>query len=405
MAVPAHDERDREFAETFDLPIVEVITEDGALVNSRRVRRPAGRGGEEGDRREAARRGQGRAGRLATACATGASAASATGAARSRSSTATTCGEVARPRRPAAGRAARGRGLPAEGRCRRSRSNKEWLHVDLPEVRRPGHARGRHDGHLRRLVLVLPALRRPAQRRGAVRPAAGRLLVPDHALHRRDRPRDRPPALLALLRQGDERAGDARLPRAVRAPLPPGLGDDGRDEDVEVEGQRHRARRGRRRRTAPTRCASTSSSWAPPTRTWSGRRPGSRGWRGSSAGCGASSTRSPQRARRRPAATARSSRKAHADDRSASPTTSTAAAVPHADLGGDGARQRDRRRPRRSRRALRRGDRGVAAAAVGAARHRGAVGRARHTSGCGSSRGPRPTRRCSSSETSSSSSR
>jgi leucyl-tRNA synthetase len=34
MAVPAHDERDREFAETFDLPIVEVITEDGLLVNS-----------------------------------------------------------------------------------------------------------------------------------------------------------------------------------------------------------------------------------------------------------------------------------------------------------------------------------------------------------------------------------
>src|SRR5437870_1199086 len=34
MAVPAHDERDREFAEAFDLPIVEVITEDGVLVNS-----------------------------------------------------------------------------------------------------------------------------------------------------------------------------------------------------------------------------------------------------------------------------------------------------------------------------------------------------------------------------------
>jgi leucyl-tRNA synthetase len=34
MAVPAHDERDREFAETFDLSIVEVVDEDGKLVNS-----------------------------------------------------------------------------------------------------------------------------------------------------------------------------------------------------------------------------------------------------------------------------------------------------------------------------------------------------------------------------------
>jgi len=34
MAVPAHDERDRQFAETFDLPIVTVIDEDGKLVDS-----------------------------------------------------------------------------------------------------------------------------------------------------------------------------------------------------------------------------------------------------------------------------------------------------------------------------------------------------------------------------------
>ncbi len=34
MAVPAHDERDREFAETFGLPIVPVIDEDGSLINS-----------------------------------------------------------------------------------------------------------------------------------------------------------------------------------------------------------------------------------------------------------------------------------------------------------------------------------------------------------------------------------
>ena len=34
MAVPAHDARDREFAEAFDLPIVEVIDEDGRMINS-----------------------------------------------------------------------------------------------------------------------------------------------------------------------------------------------------------------------------------------------------------------------------------------------------------------------------------------------------------------------------------
>jgi leucyl-tRNA synthetase len=36
MAVPAHDERDAQFAETFGLPVVEVIDEDGKLVNSDR---------------------------------------------------------------------------------------------------------------------------------------------------------------------------------------------------------------------------------------------------------------------------------------------------------------------------------------------------------------------------------
>jgi leucyl-tRNA synthetase len=34
MAVPAHDERDQAFAETYDLPIVPVISEDGAMINS-----------------------------------------------------------------------------------------------------------------------------------------------------------------------------------------------------------------------------------------------------------------------------------------------------------------------------------------------------------------------------------
>ena len=45
--------------------------------------------------------------------------------------------------------AGRGRGLGAR---------------DVPELRRPGAARDRHDGHVRGLVLVLHALRRPAER-------------------------------------------------------------------------------------------------------------------------------------------------------------------------------------------------------------------------------------------------
>ena len=40
----------------------------------------------------------------------------------------------------------------------------EWVNDDVPVVRRRGAARDRHDGHVRRLVLVLHALRRPAQR-------------------------------------------------------------------------------------------------------------------------------------------------------------------------------------------------------------------------------------------------
>ena len=59
MAVPAHDERDREFAETFGLPIVEVVTEDGVLVNSGEFDGLPADEGEEGDRRVAAGAGKG----------------------------------------------------------------------------------------------------------------------------------------------------------------------------------------------------------------------------------------------------------------------------------------------------------------------------------------------------------
>ena len=48
----------------------------------------------------------------------------------------------------------------------------DWVNVDVPVVRRPRAARDRHDGHVRRLVLVLPALlrrRTTTRRRGTPR--------------------------------------------------------------------------------------------------------------------------------------------------------------------------------------------------------------------------------------------
>ena len=89
--------------------------------------------------------------------------------------------------------------------------------------------------------------------------------------------------------------GIARLRRAVRAALQPGDDLPLRREDVEVEGERRLARRAARASTAPTRCGSTSSSWARPTRTRSGRTRASRACGASCAGCGASCTRQLER--------------------------------------------------------------------------------------------------------------
>ncbi len=94
--------------------------------------------------------------RSATACATGCSRASATGERRSRSSTAR-LRPRAGPGRPVAGGAARGRGVPAEGPL--SAGGGGGLgQRRVPELRRPGEARDGHDGHLRRLLLVLHPL-------------------------------------------------------------------------------------------------------------------------------------------------------------------------------------------------------------------------------------------------------
>ena len=71
------------------------------------------------------------------------------------------------PSRPAAG----GRRLQADRAVAPGRPE-EFVNTTCPAVRRPRPAGDRHHGHLRRLLLVLPAVLRPAQRRGPVRQGA-----------------------------------------------------------------------------------------------------------------------------------------------------------------------------------------------------------------------------------------
>ena len=131
----------------------------------------------------------------------------------------------------------------------------EWVNVDCPACGGPGAARDRDDGHVRRFLLVLPALLRSRQRCGAVRPCDRRLLEPGRPLYRRRRPRDDAHDLRALLDQGPQRPRHRRLPRAVRRLLLQRLGDEREDEDLEALRHGDRSRRGRRalrrrRRTA-----------------------------------------------------------------------------------------------------------------------------------------------------------
>ena len=323
--------------------------ETGVLVNSGQFSGLPVEEAQARDRRVARASAAAAGRRSASGCATGASRASATGAARSRSSTAASAGSS--PCRTTSCRCccrrSRTTGRRASRRWPRTRSG---CNVPCPRCGGAGQARGRHDGHLRRLVVVLPALLRPAQRPRAVR--SRRLVdfwVPvdqyiggiDHAtghlLYSR--------FFVKVLNEH----GHGRLPRAVPAAVPPGLGAPGRHEDVEVEGQRDRARPAgrhvRRRRGAalhPVRRAR-------PTRTWTGPRRGSRAsrrflrrlWRivhEAARGCGRSD-----------GAGGPAGAQGARDDREGERRHRPPVRLQHADRGGDGAGQRARRATRRRR--------------------------------------------------------
>ena len=174
MAVPAHDERDFEFARAFGLEIRRVVAapgrggrraDGGRLSRTRRGRGPgqqrpvfgaARRRGWQGDRRLAGRDGTSRAqGHLPVARLAGQPPAL-LGHAHPR--------HLLPDGRRRAGPGCRPAGAPAgDGRLRRQRGQPAQPRRGvparrLPALRRPGPARDRHDGHVHGLVVVLVPL-------------------------------------------------------------------------------------------------------------------------------------------------------------------------------------------------------------------------------------------------------
>ena len=223
MAVPGHDERDFEFAEQFNLPIIRTV------VSRREGWRRQGRTWANGPASSTSARstrtactiadGQTRRsppgwrkaawarGRSTTSCATGCSAGSATGASRSRSCTRST--STAKPTGAMVGRwpsrscrcAAGAGGLQADRQARAAAGQGRRLAVG--DARRQAvPARDEHHAAVGRLVLVLPALHRPAERQSLLRPGEGEVLDAGRPVRRRGRARGAAPALLAVLAQG-----------------------------------------------------------------------------------------------------------------------------------------------------------------------------------------------------------
>ena len=87
----------------------------------------------------------------------------------------------------------------------------------LPELRWRGEARHRHDGHLRRQLVVLPALPVRRRRHARVRPGRSREVGAGRPVRRRRDARHPAPAVLAVHHQGAVRPRLPEFHRAVHA--------------------------------------------------------------------------------------------------------------------------------------------------------------------------------------------
>ena len=126
------------------------------------------------------------------------------------------------PGRGFAGQAARGRDPRSARQSARPPSDLEARR--LSAMRRTGDARNRHDGYVRRFVLVFRALHRSGQCGGRRRSEDGRSLAGGRPVYRRHRARDLASSLLALLHPRDAQVRLSRSRRAVRRSFHPGHG-------------------------------------------------------------------------------------------------------------------------------------------------------------------------------------
>ena len=95
-----------------------------------------------------------------------------------------------------------GAGPEAQGQLAAGCGRRTGSTSPCPTLRRPGEAGHRHDGHVRRLVVVLPALLLARRRRRAVRRRRGASVAAGRPVRRRRRARDPAPAVRAVLHQG-----------------------------------------------------------------------------------------------------------------------------------------------------------------------------------------------------------
>ena len=151
MAVPAHDDRDWEFAKKFVCEIIEVVSGKGTVQAARLGILPSALLGRADPDRQV------RQVRLRSAAGGSAS---------------------ARAAERAHLRADRQRRIPARAHDRLGEHH-------LSVLRRPGKARDRHHAAVGRLLLVLPALYGPAQRQGAGISGSAQILVAGRLVQRR----------------------------------------------------------------------------------------------------------------------------------------------------------------------------------------------------------------------------